>query len=199
MHLRELSETPRLVILAGPNGAGKSTLAPILLRDQLGLLEFVNADTIAAGLSGFQPEAAALDAGRIVIKRMRELAARKQSFAFETTLATRSYANWLVGLKQDGYKISLLYVWLQSAELALQRVQQRVAAGGHDIPAEVIRRRYSKGVRNFFSLYQPLADEWGVYDNSAAGTPRLIASGHSTTSQQVALANLWAQFCEVAR
>lgn len=189
----------QIVIIAGPNGAGKSTLAPILLRDQLGLLEFVNADTIAAGLSGFRPEAAALEAGRIVLKRMRELAARKQSFAFETTLATRSYANWLVGLKQDGYQISLLYVWLQNDELARQRVQQRVAAGGHDIPAEIIRRRYSKGVRNFFSLYQPLADEWGVYDNSAAGAPRLIASGHSTTSQQLILADLWAKFCEVTR
>ena len=143
--MSEALNSSQVIVIAGPNGAGKSTLAPILLRDQLGLLEFINADTVAAGLSGFQPEAAALDAGRIVIKRMRELAARKQSFAFETTLATRSYANWLVGLKQDGYKISLLYVWLQSAELALQRVQQRVAAGGHDIPAEVIRRRYSKG------------------------------------------------------
>lgn len=155
--------------------------------------------TVAAGLSGFQPETAALEAGRIVLKRMRELAARKLSFAFETTLTTRSYANWLVGLKQDGYQVSLLYVWLQSAELALRRVQQRVAAGGHDIPAEVIRRRYGRGVRNFFSLYQPLADEWGVYDNSAAGAPRLIASGHSTSSQQVALPDLWAKFCEVVR
>lgn len=189
----------QIVVIAGPNGAGKSTLAPILLRDQLGLLEFINADTVAAGLSGFQPETAALEAGRIVLKRMCELAARKLSFAFETALATRSYANWLAGLKQDGYRVSRLYVWLQSPELALRRVQQRVAAGGHDIPAEVIRRRYGKGVRNFFSLYQPLADEWGVYDNSAAGAPRLIASGHLTSSQQVALPDLWAQFCEVVR
>src|SRR5262245_16088588 len=117
-----MSHPPQIIVLAGPNGAGKSTLAPILLRDELGLLEFVNADTIAVGLSGVQPEAAAFEAGRIMLKRLHELAVRKLSFALETTLATRSYAGWLAGLKQDGYRISLLFVWLQSHELAVQRV-----------------------------------------------------------------------------
>lgn len=193
-----MSHPPQIIILAGPNGAGKSTLAPVLLRDTLGLLEFVNADTIAAGLSGFQPERAAVEAGRIMLKRLHELAARKLSFAFETTLATRSYAGWLARLKQDGYHMGLLFVWLQSPELTVQRVRQRVLAGGHSIPEEIVRRRYDKGVKNFFSLYQPLVDEWGVYDNSAIGAPRLLASGKAAT-QQIYAPELWAGFCEVAK
>jgi predicted ABC-type ATPase len=194
-----MSETPRIIIIAGPNGAGKSTLAPFLLRDEFGLLEFVNADALAVGLSAFNPEAAAIEAGRIMLKRLRELAAQSASFAFETTLATRSFAVWLRQLGQTGYHISLLYVWLDSPELAIERVQQRVAQGGHNVPETTIRRRYRKGLQNFFALYQSLADEWGVYDNSAEGQPLLIASGKQQASLMILETQLWARFCEAAK
>jgi predicted ABC-type ATPase len=192
-------EESQIVIIAGPNGAGKSTLAPILLRDEFELMEFVNADTIAIGLSAFQPERTAIEAGRVMLKRLRELVERKASFAFETTLATRSYAHWLADLRQGGYKVNLMFIWLNSPELAVERVKQRVIAGGHDIPEETIRRRYQNGVRNFFALYQPLADEWGVYDNSELVNAVLIASGGEQTTQIVFEPERWASFCEAAK
>src|SRR3712207_6585578 len=135
---------PKLIAIAGPNGAGKSTLAPFMLRDAYGVTEFVNADTIAQGLSAFSPEAAAFDAGRIMLKRLRDLAARRVNFAFETTLASRSYAAWVSGLRARGYEFNLMLLWLRSPELAVERVRQRVRAGGHNIPESVIRRRYFK-------------------------------------------------------
>lgn len=189
----------QVIIIAGPNGAGKTELAPHLLRDKLGLLEYVNADTIALGLSAFQPEEAAFDAGRIMLRRLRELAEQQKSFAFETTLATRSYAVWLRQLQQNGCRISLMFLWLSSPELAVERVRQRVASGGHNIPEETIRRRYRKGIRNFLTLYQPFADEWGIYDNSDLGPLSLIASGSSQTSQTIFIPELWAKFCEAVK
>ncbi|HZS09264.1 MAG TPA: zeta toxin family protein [Blastocatellia bacterium] len=191
--------SPQIIILAGPNGAGKSTLAPFLLRDHFGSLEFVNADTIASGLSAFQPERAAIEAGRVMLKRLRELAARRENFAFETTLATKSYVPWLSQLVQDGYLINLMFVWLSSPELAVERVKERVASGGHDIPKEIIRRRYKKGIRNFFTLYQLIAETWGVYDNSEAGEPVLIAKGKLKTQQIILQADRWTQFIEAAK
>lgn len=186
----------QIIIIAGPNGAGKSTLAPHLLRDMLGLLEYVNADTIAQGLSAFQPEQAAFEAGRIMLKRLRELAAQQKSFAFETTLATRSYASWLSKLRNAGWQFNLIFIWLNNAELAVERVSQRVASGGHDIPEESIRRRYRRGVENFFSLYQPLADSWSVYDNSVLPKPILMAKGKKQ-SEKIFRDELWQKFREV--
>lgn len=191
--------TPQIIILAGPNGAGKSTLAPLLLRDWLGLLEFVNADAIAGGLSAFRPEQAAIEAGRVMLRRLRELAARRENFAFETTLATRSYAPWLRQLRQEGWRISLIFVWLEDPELALARVRARVAAGGHHVPEETVRRRYRKGIENFFKLYQPLAESWRVFDNSATNVPTLVARGKETTVEAVFHNELWKRFCGVAQ
>lgn len=188
----------QVIIIAGPNGAGKTTLAPHLLRDRLGLLEYVNADTIAQGLSAFQPEQAAFEAGRIMLKRLRELAEQQKNFAFETTLATRSYAGWLSNLRDEGWRINLIFIWLNSAELAVERVNQRVAAGGHSIPEESILRRYSRGVENFFSLYQALADSWSVYDNSVSPTPILIASGQKR-DENIFADELWLKFREAAK
>jgi predicted ABC-type ATPase len=182
---------PQVVIIAGPNGAGKSTLAPFLLRDTFGLLEFVNADTISAGLSAFNAEAVALDAGRVMLKRLRELAANKQSFAFESTLATRSYAPWINFLASGGYEFQLLFLWLSTAELAIQRVAERVRNGGHSVSEEVVRRRYNRGLDNLFELYLPLAKTWAVYDNSGAGSPLLIASGEKQRASIVAQPDLW--------
>jgi len=120
-----------------------------------------------------------------MLKRLRELAGQGKSFAFETTLATRSYAGWLGKLRQDGYRVNLMFVWLNSPGLAVEHVPRRVASGGHDIPEETIRRRYGKGIRNFLTLYQPLADEWGVFDNSDWTPLSLIASGSGKTAQTV--------------
>lgn len=192
-------ENPQIIIIAGPNGAGKSTLAPLLLRDWLGLMEFVNADAIASGLSAFRPEQAAMEAGRVMLRRLRELAARGENFAFETTLATRSYAPWLRQLRQEGWRISLIFVWLENPELALARVRARVAAGGHHVPEETVRRRYRKGIENFFALYQLLAESWRVFDNSTASVPTLIARGKETAVQAVFHDDLWKRFCEATQ
>lgn len=194
-----MQDNSQIIIIAGPNGAGKTTLAPWLLRDWLGLMEFVNADTIASGLSAFDPERAAMEAGRVMLRRLRELAARRDNFAFETTLATRSYAPWLSQLVQTEYRISLLFIRLDSPELAIERVRARVASGGHDIPEETVRRRYRSGVRNFFTLYQPLSDTWAVSDNSEPGAPVIIAEGEGGNSVNIHLADHWQKFCEAAK
>ena len=151
---------PSIVILAGPNGAGKSTVAPALLQGALAVDEFVNADVIARGLSAFDPDRVAIAAGRIMLTRLNELAAQRADFAFETTLATRSFAPWLRSLRLSGYDVHLFFLWLSSAELAIARVADRVGMGGHHVAEEVVRRRYSAGIRNFFSLYRPLATTW---------------------------------------
>jgi len=182
---------PQVVIIAGPNGAGKSTLAPVLLRDTFSLLEFVNADTISAGLSAFNAEAVALDAGRVMLTRLRELATHKQSFAFESTLATRSYAPWISRLAQEGYEFHLLFLWLNTVELAIQRVAERVRGRGHSVSDDIIRRRYRRGLENLSQLYLPIADTWVVYDNSGAGSPLLIASGEKERSSTVVWPNVW--------
>lgn len=185
-----MSAAPTVGIVAGPNGAGKSTLAPTLLRDTLGLVDYVNADVIALGLSGFDPDAAGLAAGRIVLERLKALATRRGSFAFETTLATRSFAPWLAELGQSGYEVALLFLWLPRVELALARVRSRVALGGHDVPEETVRRRYARGLTNFFELYAPIATSWRFYDSSAP-TPRLVAAGSRGTSTRLEDPTLW--------
>lgn len=182
---------PLLVTIAGPNGAGKSTAAPALLRDTLEVTEFVNADAIAGGLSAFRPESVAMAAGRIMLERMRSLAESGESFAFETTLASRSFAPWIADLKGRGYHIHVMYLWLETAELALDRVEARVRQGGHDVPANVVRRRYERGLRNLFSLYLPLADSWQVFDNSQVGLPVPIASGRGVRAEHVLNEQLW--------
>jgi predicted ABC-type ATPase len=168
---------PRLAVIAGPNGAGKSTSAPALLRDLFGIREFVNADAIAQGMSGFDPDAAAIAAGRTMLSRLHELATARRDFAFETTLASRSFAPWIAGLRESGYQFALVFLSLPSPEIAIARVAQRVASGGHHVPASTVRRRFDRGLTNFFSLYRPLANRWYVYDAWRVGQPSLIASG----------------------
>lgn len=127
---------------------------------------FVNADAIARGLNGLNPEAEAIRAGRIMLTQLDELVAERADFAFETTLAARTYASWLAKLRVTGYEVYLYYYWLRSAELAITRVAERVRSGGHFVPDDTVRQRYSRSVRNFFELYRPIADVWEVYDNS---------------------------------
>ena len=188
-----------MIVIAGPNGAGKSTTAPSLLRDALQVSEFVNADTIAGGLSAFRPDSVAIAAGRAMLERIRQLAKAQVDFAFETTLASRSFAPWLARLKRSGYHVHVLFLWLESADLAVNRVAARVRLGGHDVPEGTVRRRYQRGLRNFFGLYLPLVDSWQVFDNSRAGRPQLVASGHRDRAEQVADALLWRRITEAYR
>ena len=196
--LDENVEAPQVVLIAGPNGAGKSTLAPALLRDTIKIHNFVNADTIAAGLSAFEPETTAIEAGRIMLRRLHELAERRDSFAFETTLAARSYASWLASPRAEGYGVHLFYLWLSRPDLAILRVQERVRLGGHGIPEEVIRRRYRAGLLNFFRLYRPVADSWRVYDNSQTEQPVLVATGFSDRESTVYHQDIWERITESA-
>lgn len=167
---------PRAILVAGPNGAGKTTAAPRLLRGGMGVEEFVNADLIAAGLSAFRPESVGLQAGRLFRKRLSELAAARADFAFETTLASKSFAPWLRQLREDeGYEAVLLFLWVASPEQCLSRVRQRVLQGGHAIPPEVVRRRWERGIANF-PLYRAVVDRWGILDNTH-GLCDPVASG----------------------
>ena len=181
---------PDLVVIAGPNGAGKSTAAPRLLRDRLDIEEFVNADAIASGLSAFLPESVAVEAGRIMLGRLAELANAGRDFAFETTLASRGFARWIAGLRRDrAYRFHLIFFWLPSAAHAVQRVALRVRMGGHSIPDDVIRRRYERGIRNFITLYSPIADSWQIHDNGH--DPRLIAKKEEGAAPQVMDEERW--------
>jgi predicted ABC-type ATPase len=185
--------SPDVVVLAGPNGAGKSTSAPSILRDALGVDEFVNADVIARGLSGFEPERAAMAAGRIMLARLRELARQRTTFAFETTPASRSFAPWLAELVRTGYQFHLVFLWLPSPDIAVARVAARVREGGHDVPAETIRRRYEAGLTNFFRLYRPMARTWKLCDNSEAPITKLIAAGEFSLANHVVDQPTWEQ------
>jgi predicted ABC-type ATPase len=166
---------PRVIIFAGPNGAGKSTHADAILA-ALGIQTFVNADYIARGLSGRNAEAVAMMAGRMMLTRLKELAAAKQDFAFESTLSSRSFAPFLRLLKTQGYQVAIYYFSLTSPSLAVRRVKLRVAMGGHDVPADTVRRRFGRSLHNFYSLYTPLADRWALFDNSVTGKAHLVAT-----------------------
>lgn len=149
---------PNLYIISGCNGAGKTTASFTVLPEMLDCQEFVNADEIARGLSPFQPEKVAVEAGRIMLQRIDELLKKEVDFAIETTLATRSYAQTIKRAKTQGYNVTLVYFWLSSPELAIARVKRRVAEGGHNIPEEVIRRRYRNGIHHLFNLFLPICD-----------------------------------------
>ncbi|MBX3282237.1 MAG: zeta toxin family protein [Acidobacteria bacterium] len=181
---------PNVVVIAGPNGAGKSTLAPALLRDTFSVLEFVNADTIATGLSAFAPEDASLDASRVMLKRLGDLVKERRDFAFETTLAARSYAGWLTELQAKGYEVSLIFLWLETVEIAIQRVAARVRAGGHSIPEATIRRRFDRGLANFFELYLPVVDAWRVFHASPI-IPKEVARYDRANGETIFDGALW--------
>jgi predicted ABC-type ATPase len=166
----------RIVIIAGPNGAGKTTLAREFLPNEGEVVNFINADLIAYGLAPFDPEIAAVQAGRLMLDQMRRNLARGESFAFETTLSGRSYARQIPGWQAAGYRVELVFVKLRSMRLALSRVKARVAQGGHSVPASVVRRRFKQGWRNFEEIYKSLVDRWMLYDNSGA-RPMLLDQG----------------------
>jgi predicted ABC-type ATPase len=179
-------EEKSLYIIAGCNGAGKTTASFTILPEMLNIKEFVNADEIAKGLSPFQPEGVALEAGRLMLNRINELLGGNKSFAFETTLSTRSYKNKIREAKEKGYSTMLMFFYLDSVDLAKQRVRTRVAEGGHNIEPHVIERRYLAGLRNLFDIYLEIVDRARVFDNSE-GAPELIFT--KTASGEIQIVN----------
>lgn len=190
---------PGVVIIGGPNGAGKTTISKAVLAGTLGITEFVNADIIAQGLSGFDPEKAAMQAGRVMLKRLDELAADRANFAFETTLASRTFAPWLRTLSDRRYRFYLTFVWVASPEISIRRVRNRVSRGGHFVPDDVVRRRYGRGIANFMQLYLPLAHRWVAYNNSGTGSLEPLASGGQSLKTEIADQAAWKVLCETAR
>lgn len=188
---------PKVVVIAGPNGAGKTTITPRVLRS-VDVLEWVNADVIARGLSGLQPESAAWEASRVMLQRLRQLGAERRSFAFETTLAARSYASMIRELVATDYEFHLFFVVVPSADAAVERVRHRVLSGGHHVPEDVVRRRFKASIMNFFHLYRPLAYRWTVYDNSMIGGPRLVARGVAEKAIIVTESSVWNKLLEYA-
>lgn len=181
---------PNLYIIAGCNGAGKTTASYTVLPEMLNCKEFVNADSIAAGLSPFNPESVSFEAGRIMLERIYTLLNEGADFALETTLSTRSYVSVIAKAKSQGYNVSLVFFWLNSPELAIQRVAERVKNGGHNIPIEVIRRRYKRGISNLFQLFMPVCDYWLLIDNSD-NDMIIVADGELHVTKEIKNNELW--------
>ena len=188
---------PRIVILAGPNGAGKTAASKYLLRDALGIGEFVNADTIAAGLSGFAPESVAFEAGRIVLSRIHSLIDQGVGFSFETTLSSKTLALLLANAQKAGFEIDLVYLALPDSTTAVERVIARVRQGGHNIPAHVIKRRFHRSLKNLFDLYIPLVNRWKVFDNYLS--PPVQIAGGTRSRKMIYLEPQWQLLNELAQ
>jgi predicted ABC-type ATPase len=188
-----------LVVLGGPNGAGKTTAAQTMIPKVLGIREFVNADEIARGLSPFNPEAAAIAAGRLMVERIRALADAGENFAFETTCAGRGHARLLRMCRAAGYRVTLVFLWLPSAEAALKRVARRVREGGHNLAEDIVRRRYVAGLRNLPNLYLPVVDVGVIFDNSDDGRRAIIAEWVQGKGMTVRDPKRWASIEEAAK
>ncbi len=167
-------KTKSVYIIVGPNGSGKTTFAREFLPSYAHCPNFVNADLIAQGLSPFSPAAAAIKSGRLVLEEIRNFAHKQADFGFETTLSGKSYVNLFKTLKSQGYKLHVFFLWVPGPELAVARIKDRVAEGGHNVPAQDVRRRFSRAIVNFFALYEPLLDSW-MFFNNAGFVPILIA------------------------
>lgn len=179
-----------IYIIAGPNGAGKTTAAYDLLPHFLNTNEYVNADSIAHALSPFNADKVALQAGKIMLRRVDELVTQNKSFALETTLARKNYVQLLADCKKAGYQTNLIFLWLHNVKLAIERVKLRVVQGGHSIPTDTIERRYKRGMENLFKLYMPVVDNWWLYDNSDA-TPKVISKQFIGKSIEIIDAKRW--------
>ncbi len=174
----------RILIIAGPNGAGKTTFATEFLPNEADCPEFVNADLIAAGLSPFQPDRVAFAAGRLMLQRIGELVGAGRSFAFETTLSTRSYIRLIPHWRRAGYRVKLYFLTLPDPDFAIRRVEERVRFGGHAIPPATIRRRFTRGLENLRNRYLGIVDEWSIYDGSQ-DPPRLLETGDNRPPDNV--------------
>ena len=174
-----------LYIISGCNGAGKTTASYTVLPEILNCREFVNADEIARGLSPFNPGSVAIEAGKLMLQRIEELLKRNETFSIETTLATRSYVNLVKQVQEQGYSVRLLFFWLSTPELAVKRVAERVSKGGHDIPQDIIRRRYVAGINNLFKLFMPIVNYWAIFDNSETPRRKVAIGGKDTQTEIV--------------
>lgn len=173
---------PNLYIIAGCNGAGKTTASFTVLPEMLNCDIFINADEIARGLSPLKPELSSIEAGRLMLKKINDYIPLQKDFAFETTLSSRTFRNTILKSKKSGYETTLLFFWLNSVELAYERVENRVFEGGHHVPKHVIARRYYAGIKNLFDIYIPVSDYWMIFDNSQKMSSELIAEGTTTKS-----------------
>jgi len=181
---------PTVYLIAGCNGAGKTTASFTLLPEMLDCQEFVNADNIAAGISPFQPEKVAIEAGRLMLKRIDDLIKMKVDFAIETTLSGHNYIKKFTELKEIGYEVVLIYVWLNSPTLAIERIKNRVIKGGHFIEDEIVIRRYHRGLKNLFQHFIPVCEYWSIYDNSTQYT-FMIAEGIKDLEIEVINKDIW--------
>ena len=173
-----INYSKRILILAGPNGAGKTTFAKEFLPNEANCLTFINADLIAAGLSPFEPEKSAIQAGKLMLRKIDRQVQEEKSFAFETTLSGKGYARKIPKWRKDGYRVDLFFLSLRSPDVALKRVASRVSQGGHDIPPEVVRRRFVAGKENFHNIYKSIVSSWQYYDNNGT-IPLLIDHGEN--------------------
>ena len=181
---------PNLYIIAGCNGSGKTTASFTILPEILKCKEFVNADEIARGLSPFQPEKVAIQAGKLMLRRIVELMHEKVDFAIETTLSTKTYLHTIKNARENGYEISLIFLWLENVELAIGRVASRVQKGGHNIPDDVVKRRYERGLYNFFNYFKFEVDNWSLFDNSQIPL-KMIAEGGKNDIQISYYGGIW--------
>jgi predicted ABC-type ATPase len=188
---------PNLYIIAGCNGAGKTTASYTILPEILDCREFVNADSIAAGLSPFNPESVAMEAGRLMLERIDQLMKERVNFAFETTLAARSYVSLIKTAWVRGYEVTLLYFWLSSPVIAKERVAMRVRMGGHDIPIEVIERRYHAGIKNLINLYLPVCSKWVIINNLDKECT-LVANGTIRGKKTIIKDDIWERILKQA-
>jgi predicted ABC-type ATPase len=184
----------KILMIAGPNGAGKTTLTLELIKDPSAIYEFVNADEIAKGLAPLHPESKALEASKLMIKRLKELLINGKSFAFETTASGTNYVKHLKDAKAKGYEINLTFLWLASPEEAIKRVAQRVKQGGHHVPEDTIKRRYYLGLKNLLTSYLPLADSAKILDNSSEESKRrMIARKDRKGILEIFNKDIWKQ------
>ena len=190
-------QRPNLYIIAGPNGAGKTTASYTLLPEMLGCTNFVNADEIARGLSPFSPETVDVQAARIMLERIEELLSQKVDFAIETTLATRSYVSLVKRAQAVGYRVHLLFFCLETPEQAILRVAQRVSAGGHNIPEDVIRRRFTRGLYNLQHLYLPICDSALVFNNVKTPAQLLARKKNIGDSIELVTPEVWNQLLNI--
>lgn len=192
--MEQSERQPVVLVIAGPNGAGKSTAAPLLVHEMAGIDRYINADAIARGFSPFKPDLSAVTAGRLMIEHMSSLVRARQDFALETTLSGVRLSDKLEGMRSAGYRVQLIFLWLPSADLAVRRVDQRVSLGGHSIPDQTVRRRYTRGLENLLRVYMPIVDLWRVFDNSRA-VPCQIANGGLGRQTQVLNQVAWDAMC----
>ncbi len=188
----------QIFMIAGPNGAGKTTTAISLTSTSEAIHEFINADEIARGLAPLHPETISLTAGKLMLQRLHELLNAKRNFAFETTGSGLNYVKYLKEARTDGYQVTLIFLWLSSPELAIQRVAKRVAQGGHNIPSSIIVRRYYSGLKNLVKHYLPIADSALILDNSLADERRTIATKHLINGLKIEQPGIWKEIEEMA-